>query len=150
MVADRLSNAALYRPLSPRIAQALQFLSRPELASLEDGKHPIDGDNMFAIMLRTQTQPIEQARWEAHRRYIDVQYMVTGTERIGVGHISRFIQEPYDPELEVIWLNGDGDFLTFHEGMFMIFWPEDAHQPRVMVNERADVIRAVVKIAVRE
>jgi YhcH/YjgK/YiaL family protein len=148
MVADRLSNAAQYRSLSPRIAQALDFISRPDLASLENGKHPIDGENMFAMIVRTRTQPIEEARWEAHRRYIDVQYMVRGTERIGVGHISQFVQEPYDPELEVTWLSGDGDFLTFHEGMFMIFWPEDGHLPRVMVNEPADVIRAVVKIAV--
>ena len=91
---------------------------------------------------------MEEARWEAHRRYIDVQYMVKGTERIGVGHLSQFVQEPYDPELDVIWLTGEGDFLTFPEGTFMIFWPEDAHLPRVMVHEPAEVIRVVVKIAV--
>ncbi|HWI18512.1 MAG TPA: YhcH/YjgK/YiaL family protein [Vicinamibacterales bacterium] len=148
MVADLLSNAAQYRSLSPRIARALDFLSQGNLATLADGKHPIDGENMFAIVQRTRTQPPGEGRWEAHRRYIDVQYLVKGTERIGVGHISRFTQEPYDPELEVLWLSGEGDYLTFREGTFMIFWPNDAHLPRVMMHQPADVMRVVVKIAV--
>lgn len=148
MVADRLANAALYRSLSPKIAQAFDFIARTDLAALPDGTHPIDGEDMFLIVARYSTKPFEASRWEAHRRYIDIQCVVTGTERVGVANIADFVQDPYEEARDVIWMDGDGDLLTFREGTFMIFWPQDAHKPGVMLEAPEPVVKAVVKIAV--
>lgn len=148
MVADRLANAPLYHSLSPKIAAALQYLTTTDFHSMPLGRHDLDGDAMYLILHEYQTRRYEECRWEAHRRYIDIQCMLKGIELMGIGNITRFAQEPYEAERDVIWMDGTGDLLTFREGTFMILWPEDAHMPGVMVDEPAHARKAVVKIAV--
>lgn len=150
MVADYLTHASLYRGLGPRFAEAFDYIARTNFAAMAPGKHLIDGENMYVSLVEYETKRPEDCRWEAHRRYIDVQVMVKGSERIGVGNVDTFKVEPYDPALDVYWMDGDGDFLTFAEGTFMIFWPQDAHLPGLRLQEPAKVLKAVVKIAIPE
>lgn len=147
MVMDVLANAPRYRSLAPRIAQAFDFVSRTDFAALATGKHSIDGDAMFMLLQRYVTKPIAEGRWEAHRRYIDLQYMIDGTERIGVGNIGNFSQEPYDEASDLLWLSGNGDLITLSAGSFTLFWPQDVHMPGLMADRPGDALKVVVKIA---
>ena len=83
MILDELRNAALYRSISPRMALALDFLQKTDLAGLAPGRHPLEGESVFALLLNLETKPKKLAFWEAHRRYIDVQYLFEGAERMG-------------------------------------------------------------------
>ena len=99
MIIDQLNNAVFYRGLSRRIAAGLKFLAQTDCRSLAPGRHAIDGDNVFALAQEYQTKPRSQGVWEAHRRYIDIQYVVSGIEIMGYAPISALaVTQPYSAE----------------------------------------------------
>jgi YhcH/YjgK/YiaL family protein len=148
VVSDLLANAHLYTALGTRIAQGLQFLADTDLASLAPGKHEIDGNRLFALVSDYTPKPPAEGRWEAHRRYLDLQYVVSGVERMGVAPTSRMTETDYQADRDLAWLEGEGDLLTFGAGQFMILWPGDAHMPGIDAGVPGTVRKVVVKIAI--
>lgn len=148
MILDRLDHAGLYAPLSPGIAQALAFLARPELADLPDGRHDIAGDDVFALVSRYLTKPREEGVWEAHRRYIDLQHVVAGVERLGHAHPDRLTAGVYAADSDYLPLAGTGDLVTLAAGGFALLFPHDAHMPGLAVDHPGPVHKVVIKIAV--
>ena len=148
MIADTLCNSGLYRGISPRIALAFDYLCGMNPLDRSDGTCEIDGTNVYAIHQEYETQPAEQGSWEAHRQYIDLQYIIAGTERIGFAHVNRLSPGIYIPERDLLPLSGEGDFLTFRPGDFMLLFPEDAHMPKIASGAPARVRKVVIKIAV--
>jgi YhcH/YjgK/YiaL family protein len=149
MILDELRNAPLYRSISPRMALALDFIQRTDLARLAPGRHPVEGDNVFALIVHLNTKPRAAAFWEAHRRYIDVQYIFEGVERMGRADIWALKPDgEYDAEKDLLKLKGKGDFFTVPAGTIAIFWPDDAHMPDVTLKEPQPVKKAVVKVLV--
>ncbi len=149
MILDELRNASLYRSISPRMAQALDFLQKTDFASLAPGKHVVDGENVFALVLSLETKPMKLAFWEAHRRYIDVQYIFEGAERMGRADIRALKTDgEYVAEKDLQKLKGKGDFFTVPAGSFAIFWPHDGHMPDVAIKDPQPVKKVVVKVLV--
>jgi len=145
MIIDRLENASLYRGLGDRIALALDSLETPR----EPGRHELDGDNVFAMVQQYQSKPLAEGKWEAHRKYIDIQYVAEGIERIGWAPIGRLTEsEPYNEENDVAFYQGEGDFVTVPTGSFVILFPEDAHMPGIAVDTPGPVTKIVVKARV--
>ena len=147
MIVDQLANAHLYAGLSPRIARALEYLRQTDWQTTPVGKYEIDGSNLFALVQQYSTKPRAEGKWEAHRKYIDVQYVAEGTERIGHAHLNRLVPGQYDAGRDFLPLSGEGDYLTLASGDFMLLYPEDAHKPGLMVADPAVVKKVVVKIA---
>jgi YhcH/YjgK/YiaL family protein len=149
MVSDRLSHSHLYRALSPRIAAAFDYVSTTDFSALADGRYDIDGDHLFALVQRYPSKPLAEGRWEAHRKYIDLQLVVSGIEQIGYVSIDQLAAEPYDAERDLTWLSGTaGQWITVPAGHFMLLWPGDAHMPGVHVGSSTPVTKVVVKIEV--
>jgi YhcH/YjgK/YiaL family protein len=149
MILDELRNASLYRSISPRMAQALDFLRGTDFAGLPPGKHPVDGENVFALVFHNETKPKQGAFWEAHRRYMDVQYLFEGAERMGRADFRTLKPcAEYDAEKDFLKLKGKGDFFTVPAGTFVVFWPHDAHMPGLAVQEPKPVKKVVVKVLV--
>jgi biofilm protein TabA len=129
--------------------QGLEFLATTELASLADGRHDIDGGRLFALMHRYTTRPPQDCRWEAHRTYADIQYVIEGVERMGIVNITRTREhEPYDEARDVAFFAPGEDYVTVPAGMFAIFMPEDVHSPCVAAGEPAPVAKIVLKVAI--
>lgn len=149
MVTDCLTQAALYRPLSSRIAAAFDYVTTTDFTVLTDGRHDVDGDRIFALVQRYTTKPRAEGRWEAHRRHIDLQVVVRGAERIGYVSLDQLDAEPYDEAKDLLWLSGDaGQTIAVPAGHFMLLWPGDAHMPGIEYDGAGDVLKVVVKIAV--
>jgi YhcH/YjgK/YiaL family protein len=148
MVTDTLDNTGLYHALGPRIARALDWARCTNLAALEPGRHEIDGDAVFALVSDYATKPRADGRWEAHRRYLDLQIVARGEELIGWAPIGTLAGGDYIPEKDITWLAGDGSFVAMVPGRFMLLWPGDAHMPGIAANEPSPVRKLVVKIAV--
>lgn len=148
MIADTLRNSPLYRGLSPRIALAFDYLLDTDLRHASNGTHEIDGRRVYAIVQEYATLDRAQGTWEAHRRFIDLQFVVSGTERVGYAHVSRMTAGRYDRERDLLPLSGEGDFLRLWPGDFTLLFPEDAHMPRIAVAAPEMVRKVVVKIAV--
>jgi len=103
---------------------------------------------LFALIQRYVTRPVTESSWEAHRRYIDLQYLVAGSEQIGYAPLEQLAAGPYDAGRDLLALHGEGSWLTLHAGNFMLLFPHDAHRPCVSVAAPAEVFKVVVKIAV--
>jgi biofilm protein TabA len=148
MVVDSISNARLYRSLGPRIAAALDYVERTDLSRVEPGRHELDGDRLFALVQDYTTKPERDGRWERHRRYIDLQVVVSGAERIGYAPVGALETGPYDAERDIAFLDGAGSFVAMPAGHMMLLWPDDAHMPGIESVGPAVVRKVVVKIAV--
>lgn len=148
MIIDRLSNAHLYLSLSPNVRRAFEYLQKTDLAYLPVGIFEMDGKDLYVNSQEYNTKLPAQGKWEAHRRYIDLQYVISGTERIGYAHLSRLALGYYNAEKDVLSLMGSGDYVTLTAGDFMLLFPEDAHMPGMAIDGPVSVKKAVVKIAI--
>jgi YhcH/YjgK/YiaL family protein len=148
MIVDTLANVQLYRGLNPRIDRAFEYLRTTDLAALAPGDYEIDGKDIFARSLTYTTRVPENGVWEAHRRYIDLQVMVQGAERVCYAPLSHLEQGTYDEAKDFLRLSGDGDLVTLPAGSFMLLWPGDGHMPCLAVDAPEPIKKVVVKIAV--
>jgi len=147
MIADAIINAAIYHKLSPNFKKAFEFLQQADLNAFPPGKHAIDGDNVFMILSEYTTKLLSDARWEAHRVYADIQLLLAGEEKIGYAPLEAMkITEEYNPEKDILFLSGDGDYTTIKPGVFAVFFPHDAHQPCVATGSTQGVKKLVVKV----
>lgn len=149
MIVDNLQNADIYYCLHPNLQKALEFLKNQDICSLPPGRYDVDGDNCFAVVSDYDTVPVEQKRWEAHRRYWDVQYVACGEELMGYSHIAELeVVEDYSEAKDILWLKGAGDFVTAKPGTFILLAPQDAHMPGAAKGRSEHVRKVVVKVLV--
>jgi YhcH/YjgK/YiaL family protein len=155
MILDRLENASMYRALGPAIAAALDYLRQTDFSQVPDGRHELDGDRLVSIVQHYRTRPLADAIWEAHRQYVDVQYLAQGAERIGYASLRDDVpvKMPYDAQKDAALYDVLGDFFEVHAGEFAIFTPCDIHAPGLAVTPSeasAMVHKVVVKCRVPE
>ena len=149
MIIDRLENAAIYASLCERMAKGLEYLRNTDFRGLEDGRHEIEGDEIYAMVMGYKTEPAGEGVWEAHRRYTDIQYMVSGAERMGYANLSDLsVKDAYDENKDALFLEGVGSFFVVREGAFAVFGPEDAHMPGMALAQPESVRKVVVKVRV--
>ncbi|MDB4949521.1 MAG: hypothetical protein JWM27_2170 [Gemmatimonadetes bacterium] len=151
MILGSLADSAVHEALGTGIAAGFRWL-RAFDAAIPDGRHAIEGDDVFALVSSYHTGPSTEKRFEAHRAHLDIQYVASGTERVlhaPLGSL-RSVQ-PYsapddveffaDPPQSSSFLLGTGDFAIFHPG--------DAHKPGCMAGGRHAVRKVVVKVRLR-
>lgn len=148
MVIDQISNASLYYELGPGIETGLRYLETTDFSSVEPGKYDID-NGCHVIVQNYLTKPREEKRWEAHQKYIDIQFIADGAELMGYADIRTLrVIEKYNESKDVTWLEGAGSFFTIRAGVFVILFPDDAHMPGVEIAAPDNVRKVVVKVPV--
>ena len=149
MIVDSLANAKLYRALHPRLAAAFDYLAAFDVAT-PDGRYPVDADRVHVLVQSYATKPAAEKKWESHRRYLDVQYIVSGRELMTVAPIGALAgATAYDEAKDVInygGASGEASTLYVERGQFAIFLPHDGHRPGVAVDASEDVRKVVVKV----
>ena len=129
--------------------KAFTYLSNPHLDTIAPGKYAIDGDNVFVIVTDGPTKDIDQASWEAHLKYIDVQYVIRGKEMISVVPIEKAtLTKPYDAARDAANYTGKGEDYIASPGTFLLLFPAEVHRPSVKVKGYDVVKKMVVKIKV--
>ncbi len=151
MIFDHLNNASRYNALHPDFALAFNLLQTQDLASLPTGKHELRGDEVFAILSDDYGfGGREQARLESHRKYIDIQVILGGTDWMGWQDIAanQNITDPYTEERDIVFY-GDQPrvWLEVPEQHFVIFYPADSHAPLATAEK---VKKIVFKIAIKK
>jgi len=115
------------------------------------GKYPIDGDNVFATVTEDPSKDFEKTSWESHRKYIDLQYIITGDEKMGVWPVRKAIViKEYDEKKDVANYSAEGKFYVGTPGTFFIFFPTDAHRPNITPGGNKSVKKIVIKVRVAE
>ncbi len=132
------------------IREALDYLKKTDFSSVENGKHLIQGDKLFAVVMNYTTEPKEKKKAEAHQKYIDLQYVVSGEEMMGVAPLSLNPRpsEMYDPNKEAAFYEtpmGEME-LPMKAGNYAVLFPEDIHRPGCSLNKSTEVRKVVVKV----
>lgn len=148
MIVDYLQNADRYSSLHAAFAGGFAFLRRADSAELPDGRHDIDGERLFAVISRIEGRGREKSLLEAHRRYIDIQFVIGGKDNIGWMPIAdcQRVASPYDATKDFeFFFDRPATWLEVPAGAFGIFYPEDAHAP---LATSGPIHKVVVKVAV--
>ncbi|MBU0475007.1 MAG: YhcH/YjgK/YiaL family protein [Bacteroidetes bacterium] len=149
MIFDAIENAETYYGLGEKFKTAFEFLKTTDFNSLKEERVELDGDNIFAMIQKYETKGQKNAKWEAHNKYIDIQYMVSGAENMGFVLADYLdILEEYNEKNDVEFYEGLGDFVQVNEGEFAVFFPDDAHMPGLKIKDKEMVHKVVVKIRV--
>ncbi len=147
MILDHIANAKRYETISPAFAAAMRFLSEHRGGGLAEGRHPIS-DDAYAMVKSYTTKAPANCKFEAHRDYIDVQYVVFGDERMGWAPLSKMTADSYDAAKDFAAVSGKGELYPLHAGEFMILFPDDAHMPNVSAGTPCTVEKIILKIRV--
>ena len=152
MIKNSLKYTKNYYNLSNKIKLALEYLEKNDLKVFDNGRYDILGDDVYVNVKDYTSKPETQGKWEAHKKYIDIQFMIKGTERIGVGEIDNYqTTEAYDESKDLEFLavaNDNYQFINMNENDFIILYPQDVHMPQIAMNTPSYVKKAVVKISI--
>lgn len=151
MILDQAKNLDFYKTLGvgDRYKKAIEWLQNNDLASLENGKYEIDGKLVYANVMSYTTLPWEDAKYEAHENYSDIQYVVSGTETLSYAPAASLnVKTEYNPDKDVVFFDNsvEGLKVPVNAGEFMIFFPWDGHKPKAANGEPCEVKKVVVKI----
>ncbi|AEV99015.1 hypothetical protein A4D02_10680 [Niastella koreensis] len=151
MILDLLSNAQLYYNQGPLFTKAFEYLSQTDFSKVEKGKYELDGQNLFAIVNEYDTVSPDNEQMESHKKYIDIQYIVAGAERIGHDFLkTQTPSQAYDNEKDfMLWGEKPSFFSVLQQGMFAVFFPHDLHMPNIKIDAPAYVKKVVIKVAVQ-
>jgi biofilm protein TabA len=142
--------AIRYHQNPERWDKAFSFLAKENLQNLEKGRYELDGTNLFATVDEYVPKRMEDAQFEAHRVYADIQVVVSGKEQIGLAPFdATVITIPYDEERDIMFMSAsEAEDLKASPGKFFLFFPGDAHRPSVRLNENDSslVKKVVVKV----
>ena len=148
MILDLIKNKDLYVKAHPLFEKAFEFIEEYLKNPLEPGEYKICGDDLLARIMEYNTR--EDGLFEVHNKYIDIQYIAEGAERIAYGRREDFTPLEYDAEGDFLFLEGRREKLEFvlSEGEFVVFFPEDAHKPSLDLEETQKVKKVVLKVKV--
>jgi len=153
MIVDSIQNYARYAQLPKPLVQAIEYLGSTDFTHVQNGQYELDGKRMVSIVNRYQTKLMDQAVWESHRKYIDVQFVAGGRERFGHVPLAEApaVKTPYQDDRDVIFYEPGVATYDAPAGTFMIFYPDDIHAPGLASGvppRPSDVVKVVVKVAV--
>ncbi|MFS2225306.1 YhcH/YjgK/YiaL family protein [Pantoea sp. B65] len=153
MIFGHISQPAPCR-LPAAIEKALDFLRTTDFRQLEPGVVEIDGRKIFAQILDLTTRPRQQNRPEVHRRYLDIQFLAWGEEKIGVAIDTgrNVISESLLEERDIIFFQQmeNESVIEMTPGSYAIFFPQDVHRPACNKIKEHPIRKIVVKVAISE
>jgi len=151
MILGHLSNWHKEKQLySAPIQKAMAWLLEHDLNVLPTGRHEIDGDRLFAMVNEYVSEPRDKRRAEAHRKYADIQYIVSGAEIIGYARLEdnyEVLEDKLAEKDAIFYKNPvDESELILTSGMYGIFFPWDVHRPNCCAASPAPVRKVVLKV----
>ena len=132
------------------LERPFEYLERTDLAALPPGRTAIVGDDVYVLVSEAETRPPAQIRFEAHRRYIDIQLVVQGQEAIGLAPAAALVtSEPYDEtnDIEFFAPPRESATIALHAGEFAVLVPGDGHRPGLHLDGPHLTRKAVVKVS---
>lgn len=147
MIMDQLERFRCYQRSVPELWDAVRFVERVQKEQLPPGKYPVGKG--FAFVQEGNTRSFDEADFEVHRNYLDVQILLEGSEMWEYADRADLtVKTPYDPEADIEWLSGHGSKIQMKPGMFYLVYPDDGHKPCCHEKEQTSYRKVVVKIKI--
>lgn len=152
MIYDNLSNIDLYKGLSTDIYTGLLFLNQVK-SDIENGTYLLNS-KVKAIVSEYETTKVNECGYEAHKKYLDIQCVLKGAEKLCCSPIERLKEtKPYSEEVDAAFYTADiqhqPSYLILLPGYFAIFYPQDGHMPQLCVDDSPIVKKIVVKVEIK-
>lgn len=149
MIKDTIKNTIFYSNLNENFKIAFDFLKNTDLTNLKSGKHFIKDEEIFVNIDSYTTKSIDETKFEAHKKYIDIQFMIEGSELIAVSDVNLLkTLTAYDEikDIEFFKSKKTVQFVELNTNDFVILYPQDAHRPCICNEAPQKIKKAVIKI----
>jgi YhcH/YjgK/YiaL family protein len=139
---------SIYGGIKSDLSRAFVFLKKLGYENKTPGRYSLAGDTYYMVQ-SYDTRSESTGFFESHRQFIDIQFMVSGSERVDYAPASALtLRGDYNKEKDLQIYDGKGDTFILRPGFFAVFFPQDAHMPCLWVNKSKPVIKVVVKVPV--
>ena len=154
MIVDTLENLQQYAALNPLIGVVVDYLHHHDLAAMEPGIHPIQGDQVYVNVQMAPAKERDEARFETHRRMIDIQIPISDAEEHGWCPRVALPAADYDAQTDMTLHDPQAPatpgsvaqmYYTLQPGQFAMYLPQDGHAPAITAQ---DMKKAIFKVAV--
>jgi biofilm protein TabA len=145
MIIDSIESASLYIKTHAGFKAAFDFLEKTDLSSIIEGRYPIKDQDVFAIVSTSEGRG-KTTDLEAHKKYIDIQFIAEGTETMGWKPVKECLSllKPYDASKDIeFYSDTPQNYVETAQNQFCIFFPQDAHAP---LSGTGTVKKIVIKV----
>lgn len=149
MIYGNRCNTRQYLGISPRLDKALTFLMTHDLSTMEPGRYPIDDEDVWVRISDITTKPEEEALYEAHENFLDIQMVIHGQElyRCAFRRDMEGVLKSH-PERDVSFFRGTGMPFLLNDGDYLILFPDDVHAPALCPQAPSTVRKALFKVRI--
>ncbi len=146
MIIDTLENLASYETVNPLFKEVVEFMKNNDLAKMADGKYEIKGADLFVNVTTATGKTPDEAVMETHKKMIDIQIPLSGTETYGYTPLCNLPEAEYDEVKDLSKMPGVAadSYVTCQPGMFAIFFPQDGHAP--CISTEAQLKKVIFKV----
>lgn len=149
MVFGNLKDRKAFGYLPAALRTCLDYAAEKDMLSFANGRHDIDGDNIYVNLMEYETTQPENRIWEAHKEYLDVHMVLSGREQLDLNFIRNMALGEYVPAEDFLPMDGEKKTsVIMQPGDFLVCWPEDAHRTAIAVNGPETVKKAVFKVKI--
>ena len=148
MIIDRLSHADNYRAFGSRFISGFQWLKQAA-PDTPDGRYDVEGNDVYALVQSYDTVPSSEKKYESHRVFADIQFVVRGTEVIYYAPTDQLrALTPYDEQKDFLLYSDPAAStpLNLGPGSFAIFHPQDGHKPGCVARTACSIKKVVIKV----
>lgn len=150
MIFGHINQPLTYAYLPPILKQAISYFQQTDMYNLPVGRHDLNEDLLYINVMEFDSQLAEEKQAEVHQEYIDIQFLVSGRERIGFGleNSTNQISKEYDSlnDYYLVASIADESEVILSPGMFAIFFPEQPHKPGCCMEKPIPLKKAVIKM----
>ncbi|MCM1364352.1 MAG: YhcH/YjgK/YiaL family protein [Faecalibacterium sp.] len=154
MIFDDIHNISDYFEQLPLLKKVEEFVQKFNAEKLSDGRYEIDGKRVFAMVQSYRSKPqTPDMMFEAHKKYIDVQYIANGIEKIRWAKLEKvdMVEERYTKGEDIAFYEGDAAFdFVLTKNTFLVLYPNDAHLPGLSADKDVNVRKIVFKILIEQ
>ena len=141
MIITNVNNEIQNKSLAKDIRFCIEFAKKNEnkILSLVNGSYDVGYNNIKMNLGKYFTKSENDKFWESHKKYLDVQIMINGTEKVAINDIRDMEVKSFDEEKDLTILEGDKAFdIIMKTGDVLVFFPNDVHKPELNVSENDD------------
>ena len=147
MILTTFSELNDYTKINPLFAIASDWLQSTDLTTLKVGEHEIKGRDLFAIKATMMGRKPDQAKLEAHKKYIDIQVCIKGTDNIAWRPTAECpnISDAYQADNDIMFFSDEASHsIRIHDDKIALFFPNDAHAPLIADEELTKIVIKVL------
>nr|WP_314114829.1 YhcH/YjgK/YiaL family protein [uncultured Leptotrichia sp.] len=149
MIITNVNDEVQNKSLPKDIQFCIEFVKKNEnkILSLVNGSYDVGYNDIKMNLGKYFTKKENEKFWESHKKYLDVQIMINGTEKVSVGDMRNMDIKSFDAEKDLVILDGEKAFdIIMTTGDVLVFFPNDVHKPELNVseNDNSGNIRKIV------